>query len=421
MTPDVTAAASTPAVERALLAAADEMEAQVDELAAELVELLHGEIPELGDDPAGREETRRSTTVHMLAFARMMRAKERPDRVEPVPEAIAFARATVHRGVSLSLVLRAYHLAHGFYLHAWEQRLGSARLDAVTLHDATQKLVAMTFAFFDGLAQRLTEEYERERERWLRGAQALRAETIRAIVAGEKVDADSCSRVLGYELRRTHTGLVLWAQPPGGEETALAKLESAAAETAAALGCPRPLVLEVGTGRLWVWAGTDTPPDAVAIDALAQAPRQDGVSVAIGDPGEGIEGFRRSHRDADDAARVAMIASKRAGSVVRYRSVQLGALLSGDLARTVRYVREQLGPLAAADDEAARLRATLKVYLEEHASRIAAARRLGIHQNTVAKRVKACRDLLGHDIDEGGVDLQVALVLAQALGDAVLE
>jgi DNA-binding PucR family transcriptional regulator len=418
---DMSLTAATRAVRSALVNVADDIEADADRLAAELADLLHREIPELGDDPAAREETHRSSRVHMLAVVRTVRHGDRPDRVEPLPEALAFARATVRRGVPLSLVLRAYHLAHGFYLHAWEERLGAAGLDQETLIDATQRLLGITFAFFDGLAQRLTEEYERERERWLRGAQALRAETIRTIVSGEITDPDAAGRVLGYELRRHHVGLVLWAQSEEGEETTLPVLEAAAADIAERLGCARPLVLGVGIGRVWAWSGADAAHDPATLEAIGQAPRKDGVSVGVGDPGEGVDGFRRTHRDADDAARVAMLAGRRPGTVTRYRSVQLGALMAGEVERTRRFVLDHLGPLAAADDETARLRATLKVYLEEHRSRIAAARRLGIHQNTVANRVKACRELLGDELGERSAELQVALTLAQTLGDAVLE
>jgi DNA-binding PucR family transcriptional regulator len=243
----------------------------------------------------------------------------------------------------------------------------------------------------------------------------LRTETVRAILSGEVLDGDGASRVLGYELRRHHVGLVLWAQPVDGEETALAKLESAAAETAGAIGCPQPLVVGVGRARVWAWAGTHGPPVTTISDAVECA-RLDGISIGIGDPALGVEGFRRTHRDAEDAARVAMLARRRRGAVTLYRSVQVAAQMAGEIERTRRFVADQLGPLASMDDAAVRLRATLEIYLEESGSRLHAARRLGIHQNTVANRVKACRELLGRDLDKHGVELQVALMLAHTLG-----
>jgi DNA-binding PucR family transcriptional regulator len=96
------------------------------------------------------------------------------------------------------------------------------------------------------------------------------------------------------------------------------------------------------------------------------------------------------------------------------------ALVAGDLERARRFVRAELGALAAGDDETTRLRATLKVYLEESGSRVATARRLGVHPNTVANRVQSCREVLARDLTERRVQLEVALALAQLLGPAVL-
>ena len=95
-------------------------------------------------------------------------------------------------------------------------------------------------------------------------------------------------------------------------------------------------------------------------------------------------------------------------------------MLGGDTARARRFVRSELGPLAEDDDEAARLRIILKVYLEESGSRVGTARRLNVHPNTVANRVQTCRDMLDRSLGDRRVQLEVALALAELLGPAVL-
>jgi DNA-binding PucR family transcriptional regulator len=105
---------------------------------------------------------------------------------------------------------------------------------------------------------------------------------------------------------------------------------------------------------------------------------------------------------------------------VRYRDVQLAATFAGDLERARRFVRIHLGELASDDDEHLRLRATLKVFLDEHGSRQATADRLGIHANTVGNRIRTCQDLLGDSVDRRPLELHVALALAERLGSAVL-
>jgi DNA-binding PucR family transcriptional regulator len=81
-------------------------------------------------------------------------------------------------------------------------------------------------------------------------------------------------------------------------------------------------------------------------------------------------------------------------------------------------VARELGPLARGDDEALRLAATLRVYLEEGASLERAARRLGVHKNTVHRRVRRAQELLGRSLEERTLELQVALAVAPFLGPA---
>jgi len=73
----------------------------------------------------------------------------------------------------------------------------------------------------------------------------------------------------------------------------------------------------------------------------------------------------------------------------------------------------ELGPLAARDDSTIRLASTLGVFLEEGASFVRAARRLGVHTNTVTYRVRRAEDLLGHKVTERQLELRVALRLAR--------
>ena len=49
------------------------------------------------------------------------------------------------------------------------------------------------------------------------------------------------------------------------------------------------------------------------------------------------------------------------------------------------------------------------LYLEENGSRVATAKRIGVHPNTVANRIRTCRDILGRDVGQDQVPLLVAL------------
>jgi DNA-binding PucR family transcriptional regulator len=75
-------------------------------------------------------------------------------------------------------------------------------------------------------------------------------------------------------------------------------------------------------------------------------------------------------------------------------------------------VEEQLGPLLGDDRESARLLETLAAYLEEHASPRHAAVRLGVHENTVAARIRTAEARLARPLRGRTTELLVALRLA---------
>lgn len=126
----------------------------------------------------------------------------------------------------------------------------------------------------------------------------------------------------------------------------------------------------------------------------------------------GPDGFRRSHAEAMDARRVARLSGRRAGSTVSWSGAAVAALGSTDLERARAFVLDELGGLVDDGDDARRLAATLRVFLEEGMSPRAAARRLGIHENTVANRLRSIEERLGHPVRPRMTELLVALRLA---------
>ena len=92
------------------------------------------------------------------------------------------------------------------------------------------------------------------------------------------------------------------------------------------------------------------------------------ILVAIGQPGHGLDGFRRSHAEALEAARarVAALAGGAAAAVTRCERVE--SLLASDFPRARAFVAARLGPLAAATEPAARLRETVLAFLAANGS-----------------------------------------------------
>jgi DNA-binding PucR family transcriptional regulator len=309
-------------------------------------------------------------------------------------------------------VLRVYHLGHGFVYRAWLRALRIGEHPPEMIDRMIGRSLELSFAYVDAMSTHIADAYAAEKARLARRVDAARAETARALLAGTAIDVDAASRALGYELRLWHVAAVLWSEPADDADEPLARLEAAAGELAARSGASRPLLVPAGRSVLWSWyAAPKAPPEDTLRDVAR--PRRDGVSIAFGEPGEGARGFVDSHGQAVEARRVALVAQRAPGVGTRYVDVELVSLLAADVERARRFMARELGALAASDDATVRLRATLKVYLEEGRSLVAVARRLGIHENTVKYRVRRCEELLGRPSADRSLRLQAAILLAE--------
>jgi hypothetical protein len=431
------------AAEVALRRTADAVAADADRIARDIAKLLHSEVPETAVDPLSFAETERTVRVTLLALIDGWRSGRPPESIEASPELMFQIGVMVRDGIPLGPLLRICNLAHGAFADAWDERIARSDLTPELQARTTRMAHQLTFSWFAALVDRLTAGYLQEQERVARTPETQRRDAVHAALSGDSLDEDALSRTVAYEFRRHHTGLVIWRGTPlsEGEPMALDAQPSLAAVARAVaddLGAAPPLVVAAASAVAWAWIGTREAPDPARLRAAVELARPDDISVAIGEPTAGLSGFRHTHAAALDASRVAMlhgatlatsvvgslpegargdvVPSAAAGVTVAFEDVELVALLSADLHRARRFVARQLGRLATDDEEHARLRATLRVYLEEHGARAATARRLGIHPNTASNRARSCEALIGRPLSERPVELQVALALAHTIG-----
>ena len=386
---------------------------ELDEIAATLADTVHGHLAELEEDM--RPWTLQAARSNLGVIVTMMRQGDDPASVHPPPEAIGYAKEYVVRGLELSLMQRAYRTAQGVFGGIILEHLRAATDDADLLAEAMAFFNAWIFAWVEAIERRLTDVYMGEHGQWVRSAAAVRAAEVRALLGGvAPVDAAAVSLRLGYELDRFHLGFVVWSEETGerpGEASGLfAAMERTAAGVAKSLGAGAPLTVAEGR-HLACWAGRPSAPDPTRLRLPRAAGR--GLSVALGTPAHGVEGFVLSHDEALLARRVAQLRGVGAGTVAAYPDLALEALLADDLAAVRRFAERELGDLAARDDATLRLASTLAIFLEEGSSFVGAARRLGVHANTVAYRVRRAEALLGRPVSERQLELRVALRLAR--------
>jgi hypothetical protein len=93
-----------------------------------------------------------------------------------------------------------------------------------------------------------------------------------------------------------------------------------------------------------------------------------GTRFALGAPGAGLAGFRRTHRQAVGARAVALAAGPSGQRLTSFAEVAPLALIASSVELLWAWVHETLGPLATDDDHYARLRDTLRVFLQENGS-----------------------------------------------------
>lgn len=293
--------------------------------------------------------------------------------------------------------------------------------EMVPTEDQPAMMRSISADLFEGmetLSAAVTEKFAAERSRWFAGPVGERFELVSAMLKGKPVDPRKAMLQLRYELTLHHIALVLWQDeitPDGRHEldtTALRLLDQA--------GCSSMLLLPAGPGRLWAWGGraSDRPAELRRSGTPLELPPH--VHVASGLPGDGLDGFRRSHEQAVTAERVGRIARSGPSGLCDYGDLELVILLGDDAEATADFVRRELGPLAADNRTMAALRETVRCLLDNERGVAVTAKHLHIAKNTVVYRVKKAEQLLGRSLREDHLRLHLALYLAGRLGSAVL-
>ena len=133
----------------------------------------------------------------------------------------------------------------------------------------------------------------------------------------------------------------------------------------------------------------------------------DGILITIGEPGEGLSGWRFSHRQAKAAL---PIAERGGRDLVRYSEVALLASVLRDDLAIASFRRLYLAPLEGRRD-GENLRAALRAYFQAGRNVSSAAAALGVNRRTLSKRLQAAERVLGRPLESLAADLEVALSL----------
>jgi len=299
---------------------------------------------------------------------------ERGERGAPdVPASLLVqARMAGRNGVALDTVLRRYFAGYSvltdFIIREAEDLQGEVPLQDVLRSQA---------AVFDRLLAAVSCEHGRETHGRPTNSQERRRECVERLLAGELVDHTD----LGYDMAGHHLGLVAH-----GAAAAEAFRELARAVDR------RQLTLAGDETTTWAWLGGRRPVDLPELKEVLAATWPPGICLALGEPADGLAGWRLTHQQAKAALPIAL---RRGDALIQYADVALlASMLQDDLLLTS--LRElYLAPLLATRDGGEVALDTLHAYFAADRNLSSAAAMLGVSRHTVANRIRVIERRLG--------------------------
>ena len=169
------------------------------------------------------------------------------------------------------------------------------------------------------------------------------------------------------------------------------------------LGC-RSLLVPRGPKTAWAWLGAQRSVSVSEFERLASSLGAS-VSFAIGEPRQGIDGWRLTHQEAQTALSIMLRGNER---LVRCADVVLLAAATRDDTIARFLLDAYLRPLEQRKDGET-LKRTLRSYLAASCHAASAAVSLRVDRHTVQRHLGKIEETLGRPLDSCRAELEVAL------------
>jgi hypothetical protein len=318
----------------------------------------------------------------------------------PIPgELFAQARKAALNAVSLDTVLRRYLASYTLFGDFVMQEAEETDLFGVEELQAVGKTQAM---LFESLVEAVSAEYQRVAENRPPSLDLRRVRSVRRLLDGQLANTTE----LAYDLESWHLGAIAFGA--GGQE-AIRKLATALDRHLLCV-CPYE-------GTFWTWLGGRRRADDEDFKLLAAASLPSGVSLAVGQPAQGLAGWRLTHRQAAASLPIALRSPR---PVTCYADVALLASMLQDEVLIQSLYDVYLAPLAEDRDGGVNLRATLRAYFAAERNVSSAASALGVSRKTVTSRLRAAEERLGRSLGACAAEMEAALRLEQVADLAVI-
>ncbi|WP_082951389.1 CdaR family transcriptional regulator [Mycobacterium sp. 852002-51057_SCH5723018] len=357
-------------------------------------------------DPVLRASSERAFKASFLHWA-TQNLRDPGARVDPAlgSEVVHIARDLIRRGLEDNATA-AYRAGQAQALRHMVNMAFTVTGDPDELRDLLDTIAWSISDFVETTTSRVMDMMRSERAEVLRGSQPELRETVALVLEGAPISRQRAEARLGYRLDQAHTALIGWTPEPDADLRGVDDV----VETLGRSRRYRSLTVMPGAAMKWVWLpGTEDIDRKHLRSAVDPA---GSVRVAVGGLAAGVEGFRRSHRDAVAAQRmVARLDSPQ--RVVFFDEVQLVELMTSDPESAQLFVRQTLGGLGQAPRE---VRETLLAFIEENGSVSRVAARQYAHRNTIMRRVARAEALLPRPLARNPVQVAAALQVLRWTG-----
>ena len=314
------------------------------------------------------------------------------------------ARKRASQGVPLGEFLTFFLVG---LTRAWEHLMASVGDDPVLGAQLLDRVTAV-ISNQTQLMTAVTEAYVEERERLARFREQDLDDFVQLLLAEEAVPnvLEARARALGVALDEPCAVAIFGPPTPGGSESPSVGPDDVMRRLAARMPGAN---VRVGRSREGFIALLPEAPGPEALAATVEILLGDDGRVGIGSPGLGIEGLRRSARQALRALRVGM-GLPGARRLHTYWDVAVLDLIGIDSAGAQEFMRSVLGPLATPSGGKTSLETLRQLAASGYRLKTAAAA-LSVHPHTLSYRLKQIRRRLGLDLDDPEVRLRVQLAL----------
>jgi|GEM_PF-6741554 len=333
-------------------------------------------------------------------------AEDRAPRAEELADLESAAARRLHQAVPLEAIFHSYHVGLRVM---WECLLERAE-DLDLGH-----LAILTLEYADRVTDAAARAYLLERERVSRSQQEATRLFFTRLFSGDFTDEPAVLReaqALGYDLSRTHIVVLVTANLAQGQASTSVDMVLAQVRDHLERFFPNSAIVLMRAGLLFAVPGDSAQHVVASVSSGVADTTGLGrtLTVSLGTPRAGVHGLISSFQEARRAQTLGAILTP-AQTVYRYDELRLFDLFKeGEPVDA--FVAEVLGKLVAHDRQRqSQLLETLDALFASALNRKVAARRLGVHPNTLSYRIHRIEELMDGSLLSGEFCFRAQLAL----------